>query len=138
MKSIFITIILSSLCSLLGADVQDKKIKYDGMFSQIRQQREGISKHEILNSKSPFKEVARDENLTVISPETLNTASSFTLQAVMQDRVKMDGSWYKLGDTIGEYKITKITNTSAILKRGDEKQEIKIQNGKKNVYIKIN
>ncbi|MBE3605518.1 hypothetical protein CCAL13119_00900 [Campylobacter sp. RM13119] len=138
MKSIFITIILSSLCSLLGADVQDKKIKYDGMFSQIRQQREGIRKHEILNSKSPFKEVARDENLTVISPETLNTASSFTLQAVMQDRVKMDGSWYKLGDTIGEYKITKITNTSAVLKRGDEKQEIKIQNGKKNVYIKIN
>ena len=53
----------------------------------------------------------------------------------MGDKVKLNESWYAIGDYIGPYQIVKINDNSVLVADGDNKLEIQMSKGKKNVII---
>jgi len=72
---------------------------------------------------------------------TKNTASrsekgSFNLKiyAIFQNRVNINGKWFKVGDTINGYKIVKITNNYVYLKRNNKTLKLSIT----NYILKVN
>jgi hypothetical protein len=59
------------------------------------------------------------------SPKVENkTKNSFDLEIVFQDKVKISGQWYKIGQMIGKYKIVK------------ERGEILLKNGNRLISLK--
>ena len=59
------------------------------------------------------------------SPKIENkTKNSFNLEIIFQDKVKISGQWYKIGQMIGKYKIVK------------QGGEILLKNGKRLILLK--
>jgi len=51
----------------------------------------------------------------------------YILEATFDQKAKISGTWYKRNETIGSYKLTKITHNSVILQNEIEKKELVIR-----------
>lgn len=59
------------------------------------------------------------------------------LKAILLNKANINGKWYKVGDMIDDYNITSVQGSKVIIVKDDEKQELTLKNGSKNVGIKI-
>lgn len=123
--------------SLFGSEFDNEMKNYDEVFVKIKEQRKGLNSGEISSLQDPFKlnlPVAQkgDQNTTKYS-----SARGFMLKAILLNKANINGKWYKVGDMIDDYNITSVQGSKVIIVKDDEKQELTLKNGSKNVGIKI-
>lgn len=123
--------------SLFGSEFESEMKNYDEVFVKIKEQRKGLNSGEISSLQDPFK-----LNLPVASKGDQNTtkyssARGFMLKAILLNKANINGKWYKVGDMIDDYNITSVYGSKVIIVKDDEKQELTLKNGSKNVGIKI-
>ena len=123
--------------SLFGSEFEGEMKNYDEVFVKIKEQRKGLNGSEISSLQDPFKlslPVAPkgDQNTTKYS-----SARGFMLKAILLNKANINGKWYKVGDIIDDYNITSVYGSKVIIVKDDEKQELTLKNGSKNVGIKI-
>ncbi|WP_169755282.1 hypothetical protein [Campylobacter curvus] len=134
MKILKYGLILAFCLYSFGGEFEDEIAKFDAMFAKIQDNRQGISKEQIASLKTPFKKVASDQNSTTrLEP----TGNALALKAIMQNRANINGKWYGVGDIVDEYSIARITHSKVTMIKNNEKQELSLANGSKNVGIKI-
>ena len=122
---------------LFGSEFEGEMKNYDEVFVKIKEQRKGLNGSEISSLQDPFKltlPVAPkgDQNTTKYS-----SARGFMLKAILLNKANINGKWYKVGDMIDDYNITSVQGSKVIIVKDDEKQELTLKNGSKNVGIKI-
>ena len=135
MKKFGLFLILS--LSLFGSEFEGEMKNYDEVFVKIKEQRKGLNSGEISSLQDPFK-----LNLPVATKGDQNTtkyssARGFMLKAILLNKANINGKWYKVGDMVDDYNITSVQGSKVIIVKDDEKQELTLKNGSKNVGIKI-
>ncbi len=129
---------LSLLLAGVQSTSQDAKInieQYNMYFKKIAEQRVGLSDQELDRVSTPFVDkkilkIIKDKNATeVIKPIV------FHLYAILNDMVRINDKWYKLGSKVYSYRIVKIKNNSVILRNKRKKIELFLR--KKDDKIKI-
>ena len=117
--------------------LQEEMDSYDKILEKIKEKRSGLSDIELSSIKNPFKQepikTVTDQNLS-IAPQA---SKGLSLKAILLNKANIDSKWYAVGDIVDGYKIANITKNSVFLVKGDEKQELILKNGSKNVEIKI-
>ena len=131
MKKIVLFSIFSVLfCNAVGID----KAVYDDKFNTLSKPRIGLADDKITALRDPFyplKPKQKDGEAKV----EVDKSFDFQLRGIMGDKVKLNESWYAIGDYIGPYQIVKINDNSVLVADGDNKLEIQMSKGKKNVII---
>ena len=135
MKKFGLFLILS--LGLFGSEFEGEMKNYDEVFVKIKEQRKGLNSGEISSLQDHFK-----LNLPVAPKGDQNTtkyssARGFMLKAILLNKANINGKWYKVGDMIDDYNITSVYGSKVIIVKDDEKQELTLKNGSKNVGIKI-
>ena len=122
------------LCSVsLANNSQAEMEHYDQLFSAINEQRKGLSEPELKSLSDPFlkiKNTNHDNNGSM--------GETFDLQAIFNNKAKINGKWYQAKDSVGEYELASIKSKSVTLINKDEKIDLNLTKGaNKNVVIKI-
>ena len=105
-------IIFVTFCSLLYADITyiiheiEKIEKFKPLFKKIRY-------YNIFEYEADIAE----KNITTISKKE---SYDLKIYAIFQNRVNINGKWFKIGDIINGYKVLKITNDDVYLKKNNE------------------
>ena len=140
LKKIYIFVIL--FCITVYAKVSSEASyntleiqKYDMIFEKINEKRVGLSNSEINKIKSPF--VTQNilkiiKNKNIIKPKHRNI---LRLYGILNNKVKINKKWYKIGSKIDGYKLVKVKNSSVVLKKKRKKIELFLR--KKNDKIQI-
>lgn len=71
-----------------------------------------------VNISSPFITVKHEENSTVATiVPAKNTQTVFALGAIVNSRAFIDGSWRKVGDPVGDFRLESVAGDHVVLKR---------------------
>ncbi|WP_298085575.1 hypothetical protein [uncultured Campylobacter sp.] len=122
------------LCSVsLANNSQAEMEHYDQLFSAINEQRKGLSESELKSLSDPFLKI---KNTNHDNNGSLD--ETFDLQAIFNNKAKINGKWYQAKDSVGEYELASIKSKSVTLINKDEKIDLNLTKGaNKNVVIKI-
>ena len=109
--------------------------KYDMIFEKIAKKRVGLSDSEIEKVRSPF--VTQNilkiiKNKNIIRSKHRNI---LRLYGILNNKVKINKKWYKIGSKIDGYRLVKIKNSSVVLKKKRKKLELFLR--KRNDKIQI-
>lgn len=124
-------LILFLLVSSLFAIDKDVQAKIDKYVQEIQAEREGINEAGISGLVDPFysaesyesdinaKKEQDDEALQQALQEELAVEEEVVkfspkVQAVIQNKVKIDDEWYRVGDQVGEYNISRVDNSGVV------------------------
>ncbi len=113
---------------------------YKMMFERIGQKRIGADEKEIEKVNPPFIRLTKEEAKKIVVKKDgtkVAVKQEYTLQAILNDRAKISGKWYKKGDAIGDYLLATIKNDVVYLqsKTDDFKKRLTLR--KKNEKISI-
>lgn len=105
----------------LGSEVKE----YDKIFERIAERRAGADVVMIDKLDNPFIGVSADQNGSDLN----GTAQTivYTLEATFDQKAKINGNWYKKNDTVGSFKLIKITHNGVTLQNEIEKKELVIR-----------
>ena len=122
------------LCSVsLANNSQTEMEHYDQLFSAINEQRKGLSESELKSLSDPFLKIK-----TTNHDNNGSLDETFDLQAIFNNKAKINGKWYQAKDNVGEYELASIKSKSVTLINKDEKIDLNLTKGaNKNVVIKI-
>ena len=98
----------------------------DELIEQIKLKREGLQLSII---KDPFIEEKKVKKLIKIPKIKKVRKFRLILQAILNDRVKINGKWYRLGQYVKNYKIVRIGDGFVIL-RGKKSLRLFLRNRK--------
>lgn len=98
--------------------------KYDKIFTRVSETRIGVSQKEIDNTLNPF--LVKQESHGLINAARRNRIY-FRLDALLDNKAKINGRWIKLYNKIGAYKLVKIKRSSVLLKNSKYTREIFIR-----------
>jgi len=109
--------ILSKIDNLSHLEIKSKKIyiKYNPFYNSVK----------IYNKKI--------KNFKIKSTKKVNT---LILGAIINDKAFINGAWYKVGDRIYGFKITRIANYFVYLNKKNKKMILSTKNSKKILIIK--
>ncbi|GAB6074012.1 hypothetical protein [Nautilia lithotrophica] len=62
-----------------------------------------------------FNDYVTNKEINSETPATFN--ENIQINAIFQNRVNINGSWYKIGDIVSGYQIIKINNNKVIMKK---------------------
>lgn len=109
-------IFLAMSASLFGADIYQT----ESMYKEITQKKRVDYKTEINGIRNPFvqeiKIIRQDNPQKSAASENNTTASQYQLKAILNNSAKINDRWYKNGEEIDGYKLSKIGTTSVTLK----------------------
>lgn len=122
------------LCSVsLANNSQAEMEHYNQLFSAINEQRKGLSESELKSLSDPFLKIK-----TTNHDNNGSLDETFDLQAIFNNKAKINGKWYQAKDNVGEYELASIKSKSVTLINKDEKIDLNLTKGaNKNVVIKI-
>ncbi len=130
-KIVMGTVICSNL--IYAGTLSHEKITH--MVSKIKEERVGISLIKLNDTANPFilyvlpkKEVKTE----VAKMKLAKKEIVYGLKAIMNNRVFINGEWYKEGDRLGDYKIGNITTSSVLLKGSKGNKTLSLK--KKNIF----
>ena len=130
-RILFFTLMLCS--ASLASNSQVEMEHYDQLFSAINEQRKGLSESELKSLSDPFLKI---KNTNHDNNGSLD--ETFDLQAIFNNKAKINGKWYQAKDNVGEYELASIKSKSVTLINKDEKIDLNLTKGaNKNVVIKI-
>ncbi len=124
-------IAVTAVASALLLYAQSPLEKIDRLIDQIKQPRTGLSANAIAKSYDPFVYSSTKKKITVRRPAP-KPKQRFVLSAIFNNRAKINGKWYKRGDTLYGYTIVDVSATGATLKRGGKTLRIAMQNRAKS------
>jgi hypothetical protein len=108
--------------------------EYQEMFMKISQKRVGLDESEIVKVKPPFIKIVKKNGTK--SAVKNKKEQVLVLEAILGNRVMINGTWYKLYQNIGDYKIVSIIGDSVYLKGNGTKQKLTIRKKNANITIK--
>ncbi|EAK0796177.1 hypothetical protein CFF98v445_05600 [Campylobacter fetus subsp. fetus] len=116
----------------LSADEEIMK-KYMDITKNISQSRQTLSPSELKDIKDPF---VSQRNIDQEQIDTNETAQDpYVLYAIVQNKVKINQSWYGIKDTIDIYTISSIQKDSVILQNQTQTIKLNLKKGSSNVLI---
>ena len=123
---IFLLLILNSLTYAeeklpLGNNIDE----YNKIFQKIAEKRSGVSLSLFDTMKNPFIEIGKAEENTTMKDEL--TPPTYLLEGVINQKAKINGTWYKQHDKIDSYILSHIDYNSVVLKNENEKKELVIR-----------
>ncbi|AOO65238.1 hypothetical protein [Sulfurospirillum halorespirans] len=117
----YITMINAKEALSLGSEVKE----YDKIFERIAERRVGADVIMLDKLENPFISITTDQQKSD-GNETAQLMV-YTLEATFDQKAKISGTWYKRNETVGAYKLAKITHNSVILQNEIEKKELVIR-----------
>jgi len=118
--------LLTNLSAIANGDIKNKTKEYDKLFQQIGEKRIGVSNKKINEIQNPFI-MANKKNIVVDGNITTTHKIVYDLNAIFNDKAKINGEWYKLNNQIGDFKLVKIGSKSVIIKGEHSKKELFIR-----------
>lgn len=108
-----------------GISLEQEVKEYDQIFSKIANKRVGVDVKIINEISNPFvvqssEQNSSDVNIPIQEPE-------YSLEAIVDQKVKINGKWYWINEAIESFKIIKITQKSVILANEIEQKELFIK-----------
>ncbi|ACZ12060.1 hypothetical protein [Sulfurospirillum deleyianum] len=99
--------------------------EYDLLFEKIAERRIGADTVMLNELKNPFiivveESINKDANQTLQEP-------LYALEAILNQKAKINGEWYKRNDQIGLFKLVTIYRDRVILQNEIEKKELVIR-----------
>ena len=131
------SLLLSTLSGAEGRSLEQETKAYNQLFEKINEKRFGLDEKVINTTQNPFifayeTKKANDSNVTKKAEPV------YQLHAIFDNKVKINGRWYKEKDKIGEYYLIKIKENSALLANTYKRFELKLsRKGKENVVISV-
>lgn len=140
---IFIVLIATSsfLFGEQNKQISDMIQHYDQLFNSLDKTRKGLSDEQLRMSVDPFisiknTPIANKKDMPTL--EQVKPEPEYALYAILNNRVKINDSWYSIGDEIKEYKLVAISNNSAKLAKNNETLTLNLKKGNENVVISHN
>ncbi|HDX6329411.1 hypothetical protein [Campylobacter fetus] len=125
-------VFLMLISYILSADEEIMK-KYMDITKNISQSRQTLSPSELKDIKDPF---VSQRNIDQEQIDTNETAQDpYVLYAIVQNKVKINQSWYGIKDTIDIYTISSIQKDSVILQNQTQTIKLNLKKGSSNVLI---
>ncbi len=131
---------LVGVISLDGASLSHKEIS--SMVDEIKKERSGIDIRRLKNTPNPFAIYHKPK---VVLPEIVEETPEVEeeevetfdhqLLAILNHAAFIDGKWYKVGDTLGEYTLVSMGKDQVVLKRGSQKRTLAIPKLKKKFIL---
>ncbi len=95
----------------------------DKLIEQVKYKRIGLSKSEIAKLKDPFIDEKKLQKIIVkqkIIKHRKKVRVTYRLSSIMNDRAKINGRWYHVGQKVGSYRLAYVDPFKgfAVLKRG--------------------
>ncbi|GEM_PF-2431417 len=114
---------------------------YQMMFKRIGEQRIGAAVKKIEAVRPPFVRLKPEEKEKVIVKKdgtkiAVKAKAQFDLQAIMNNRAKISGKWYKVGDKVDEYTLATVQTGSVFLQNNEFKKRLTLRKENENITIK--
>jgi hypothetical protein len=112
--------------------------EYKMMFSKIGEKRIGASPHKIEKVRPPFIRLSKEEAKKVMVRKDgtkVAVKKVYELQAIVNNRVKINGKWYKVGEKIDDFTFVSIVGNGVFLKNNEFKKRLTLR--KKNEKFSI-
>jgi hypothetical protein len=112
--------------------------EYKMMFSKIGEKRVGAASSEIESVRPPFIRLSKEEaQKTAVGKDGTKVAvkRGYELQAIVNNRAKINGKWYKVGEQIGDFTFVSIVGSGVFLKNNEFKKRLTLR--KKNEKFSI-
>ena len=112
--------------------------EYKMMFSKIGEKRIGANPSEIETVRPPFIRLSKEEAKKVVVRKDgtkVAVQRGYELQAIVNNRAKINGTWYKVGDKIDDFTFVSIVGSGVFLKNSEFKKRLTLR--KKNEKISI-
>ena len=133
MKTRVLFFLLMVCSASLANNSQAEMEHYDQLFNAINEQRKGLSESELKSLSDPFLKLK-----TINHDNNSSFDDTFDLQAIFNNKAKINGKWYQAKDRVGEYELTNIKTKSVTLINKDEKIDLNLTKvASNNVVIKI-
>jgi hypothetical protein len=130
-KSFLIAAILVGTLNLFG-DNSANIAEHDRNFNEINEVRIGIADEEIDKLSNPFAVI---QTAVIVS----NTAEpTFQLNAIVENKVKINNSWLKQGSLINGLRVTAIKQKSVVLSSDNKRLELFLREKNENSIITTN
>jgi len=102
----------------------------DNLVKEVKKKRIGLIKKDIKNpfenyTKSSFKKEQKIQ---------ITKVAEFRLSAIINNMVKINNRWYKIGSSINNYKITAQNNQCVELQNSSNKIKVCIKKGKNTLF----
>ncbi len=113
--------------------------EYKMMFSKIGEKRSGATPEEIESVRPPFIRLTKEEAKKVIVKKDgtkVAVERGYALQAIVNHRAKINGSWYKVGDKIDDFTLASIGGSGVFLKNNEFKKRLMLRKKNENISIK--
>ncbi len=144
MKKFILAVTLTGMGATLFAQGSNDHVAlikdYKMMFDRIGQKRIGAPEREIESVKPPFIRLTKEEvKQVVVKKDGTKVAvkSGYALQAIMNDRAKISGKWYRLGDKVDDFILSSIKNNAVFLQSQTDEFKKRLTLRKKNEKISI-
>ncbi|MDR0666239.1 MAG: hypothetical protein LBF71_02395 [Campylobacteraceae bacterium] len=131
-KSFCIAAILVGTVNLFG-DNSANIANHDKYFNEINEVRIGIPDEEIDRLSNPFAVI---QTAAVVASNT--TEPTFQLNAIVENRVKINNSWLKQGSLINGLRVTAIKQKSVVLGGDNKRLELFLREKNENSIITAN
>ena len=148
MKKIWLIPLAGTVCTLLSAsDVAREPNRmalikdYQMMFQRIGEPRIGAEMTKIESVRPPFirlepkkkaKAVVKKDGAKV----AVKAKTGLILQAIMNNRAKISGKWYKVGDKVDEYTLATVYSGGVFLQNNDLQKRLTLRKKNENITIK--
>jgi hypothetical protein len=125
-------ILFTTLISFIFASsVSVEEIKM--MVHKIRDKRKGIDMNQLEYTENPFVSVMKDENVTKVVFKPKRVEIQLEVDAVINQKARINGKWMKVGQMIGDYNVTEVNPRVVTLKRDNNDTKKLFVYKKKNI-----
>ena len=107
----------------------------DKLIKEIKKKRIGLSEKDIKNPfESYIKNSSKKEQRSSIAKKVQTTKIEFRLNAIINNKAKINNKWYKIGSSIDNYKITVQNNQCIELQNSNNRIEVCIKKKKNRLF----
>jgi hypothetical protein len=133
-KFFLIATTLVGTLNLFGDDSSANIARYDESFNQISEVRVGISDEDVDKLSNPFAVIQ-----TAAIPISNNTTEPILqLNAIVENKIKVNNSWLKLGSLINGLRVIAIKQKSVVLGSDNKRLELFLREKNENSIITTN
>jgi len=147
MKKVWLLSLAGAWMFLSAAETGKESVRvalikdYQMMFKRIGEQRVGAAVKKIEAVRPPFVRLKPEEKAKVIVKKdgtkiAVKVKAGYILQAVMNNRAKISGKWYKVGDKVDEYTLATVQSGSVFLQNNEFKKRLTLRKENENITIK--
>ena len=140
MKNLLLLAAMTILPVMLTAavDAPESHATINKQIEEIKPPRIGVRTVDVQRTKSPFLlfQTTKKGKRVVYTAKKRVKLAPLKLESVINKNIKINGKWYKEGDRIRQYTITKVASNYILLK--SKKKELKLFQNRTNDKIRFN